>query len=308
MSHDIHDMVRANYSALARDRPARETEALARIAASFGYSEQELSAIPAEANLGVSCGNPVALASLKPGETVLDLGCGGGMDVFLAAEKVGPQGRVIGLDMTAEMIALARANAARRGDANVEFVEAPIEAMPLAEASIDCVISNCVLNLVPDKDAALREIFRVLKPGGRLAVSDIALKAPLPGALEASVTAWVGCIAGAMTAEANREALQRAGFTDIAIIDAGADLNVYKEAGQDGCCAPSPASPIEASSCCGPAKAPAQASPAAASCCGPAKAPAADLHTAMGETFRDIDLNAYAASVKLFAIKPAASS
>ena len=292
MGESIHEMVRANYGALARGRQARDGSAFARIAESFGYSADELDAIPAEANLGVSCGNPVALASLRGGETVLDLGCGGGMDVFLAAQRVGPQGRVIGLDMTADMVALARANAARRGDANVEFVEAPIEAMPLADASIDCVISNCVLNLVPDKDAAYAEIFRVLKAGGRLAVSDIALKSELPEALRASVTAWVGCIAGAMTAEATREALLRAGFSDIAIIDAGADLNVYKEAGQDGCCAPAPAT----SGCCAPA-------PAATSCCAPAKAPGGELHAAMGDAFKDLDINAYAASVKIFAVK-----
>lgn len=126
MSNSIHEMVRANYGALARTRSERDAEALGRIAESFGYSPEELDAIPAEANLGVSCGNPVALASLKAGETVLDLGCGGGLDVFLAADKVGPQGRVIGLDMTPDMIALARANAARRGYTNVEFIEAPI--------------------------------------------------------------------------------------------------------------------------------------------------------------------------------------
>lgn len=293
MSERIHDIVQANYGALARGRSERDDDALARIAASFGYSADELSAIPAEANLGVSCGNPVALASLRRGETVLDLGCGGGMDVFLAAEKVGPEGRVIGLDMTADMIALAKANAARRGSANTEFVEAPIEAMPLVDASVDCVISNCVLNLVPDKDAALAEIFRVLKPGGRLAVSDIALKGALPEALRDSVTAWVGCIAGALTVEANREALRRAGFTDIAIVDAGADLNVYKEAGQEGCCAPAPA----ASGCCAP-------TPAASGCCAPAKEPGGELHAAMGDAFKDIDINAHAASVKILALKP----
>ncbi len=286
MSDSIHDLVRANYGALARDRSQRDSETFARIAASFGYSADELGAIPAEANLGVSCGNPVALASLKPGETVLDLGCGGGLDVFLAAEKVGPGGRVIGLDMTADMIALARENAAHQGRTNVEFVEAPVEAMPLPNDSVDCVISNCVLNLVPDKDAAYAEIFRVLKPGGRLAVSDIALKAALPEALRASITAWVGCIAGALTAEENRAALSRAGFSDIAIIDAEADLNVYKQAGQDGCCAPAPAAQ-------------------SASCCGAAKPPSGDLYAEISGAFSDIDINAYAASVKIFALKPA---
>ncbi len=297
MADSIHDMVRANYGALARGREGRDEAPLSRIAAAFGYSADDLGAVPEGANLGVSCGNPVALASQRPGETVLDLGCGGGLDVFLAAEKVGPSGRVIGLDMTAEMIALASANAARRGDANVEFVEAPIEAMPLADASVDCVISNCVLNLVPDKDAALAEIFRVLKPGGRLAVSDIALRQALPQALASSVTAWVGCIAGALSVADNRAALQRAGFAEVAIADAGADLNVYKEAGQDACCAPAPSA--SAGSCCAPAPA-----SQAASCCGPAKQPAGRLHEEMGTAFKDIDINHYAASVKIFALKP----
>lgn len=298
MVDSIHDMVRANYGALARNRGGRDDAPLSRIAAAFGYTADDLGAVPQGANLGVSCGNPVALASLQAGETVLDLGCGGGLDVFLAAEKVGAEGRVIGLDMTAEMIALARANAARRGDANVEFVEAPIEAMPLADASVDCVISNCVLNLVPDKDAALAEIFRVLKPGGRLAVSDIALKRALPEALASNVTAWVGCIAGALTIAENRAALVRAGFAEIAIVDAEADLNVYKQAGQDGCCAPASAAP-PAASCCAP-------TPPVASCCGGTQQPAGRLHDEMSSAFKDIDINSYAASVKIFALKPGA--
>lgn len=283
MADTIHATVRDNYGALARGRAGAENAGLSRIAAAFGYSPEDLATVPAEANLGVSCGNPVALASLQPGETVLDLGSGGGLDVFLAAERVGPQGRAIGIDMTADMIALARANAERRQSRNVEFIEAPIESMPLADASIDCVISNCVLNLVPDKDAAYREILRVLKPGGRLAVSDIALTRPLPDAIRASVTAWVGCVAGALTVEENRAALERAGFTEIVIADAGVDLNVYKEAGQNA--RSEPAQP--------------------ASCCAGGDKPSGALHAEMAETFRAIDINSYAASVQIFALRPA---
>jgi SAM-dependent methyltransferase len=294
MSERTREMVRANYGAVARGRSGADGEALARIAASFGYSADDLSAIPAEANLGASCGNPIALASLKEGETVLDLGCGGGLDVFLAAEKVGPRGRVVGLDMTPDMIVLAKANAERRGDENVEFILAPIEAMPLPDGGIDCVISNCVLNLVSDKSEAYAEIFRVLKPGGRLAVSDIALKQALPEPLRESVTAWTGCIAGALTIDDNRAALLAAGFTDIAIVDAEADLNVYKQAGQEGCCAP-------VASCCAPAAV------AATACCSSGTAPSGDLHADMSSAFKDIDLNDYAASVKIFALKPAAA-
>jgi arsenite methyltransferase len=148
--------------------------------------------------MGLSCGNPTATAHLKPGEVVIDLGSGGGLDVSLAAQKVGPTGRAIGIDMTPAMIDRARVNA-EKGGYNVEFHHAMIDRLPLPDASADCVISNCVLNLAPDKPALFREIFRVLKPGGRLAVSDIALKTPLPDALAKSLAAYVGCIAGRST-------------------------------------------------------------------------------------------------------------
>ena len=154
------------------------------MAEAFGYTPEQLASIPAEANMGLSCGNPTAFASLKPGETVVDLGCGGGLDVFLAAKRVGPTGKAIGIDMTPEMLDLARRNAAKADGGkpldNVEFHQATIDKLPLPDASVDCVISNCVINLAPDKQAVFCEIARVLKPGGRLAVSDIALKKPLP--------------------------------------------------------------------------------------------------------------------------------
>ena len=204
MSQAIEEAVRSRYGSVATSGLSTAQAGVRAVAEAFGYRPEELASIPAEANMGLSCGNPTAMASLRPGEVVVDLGSGGGLDVFLAARQVGPTGRAIGIDMTSEMIALACKNAAEaRGPdgqplGNVEFHQASIDRMPLADASADCVISNCVLNLVPDKPAAFREIARVLKPGGRLAVSDIALKRPLPPEIGGDLLAYVGCIAGAI--------------------------------------------------------------------------------------------------------------
>ena len=202
MSESIVEAVRSRYGLVAQSGLSSEQDGVRAVAEAFGYSPEELASIPAEANMGLSCGNPTAIAHLGAGETVVDLGSGGGLDVFLAAEKVGPEGRAIGIDMTPEMIDLARRNAAKRqaagAPANVEFHLATIDALPLADSSVDCVISNCVINLAPDKPAVFREIARVLKPGGRLAVSDIALKQPLPAEVSNDLMAYVGCIAGAI--------------------------------------------------------------------------------------------------------------
>ncbi|MDF1666222.1 MAG: methyltransferase domain-containing protein [Planctomycetota bacterium] len=192
MSENTKSAVRQGYGAVAQAGLSSNQDGIKGIAKAFGYSEEELASIPAESNMGLSCGNPVAMASISEGETVVDLGSGGGLDVFLAAKKVGPSGKAIGIDMTGDMISLARKNAAKGGYTNVKFYLGEIEAMPLPDASVDCVISNCVLNLCPDKDEALKEIFRILKPGGRLAVSDIALKKALPEAVASEVRA--GCI------------------------------------------------------------------------------------------------------------------
>src|SRR4051794_14560442 len=180
MSQSIEEVVKDKYGAVAESSLSGEHAGVHRVAEAFGYSAEELASIPAEANLGLSCGNPTATANLQPGEVVVDLGSGGGLDVFLAAKKVGPSGRAIGIDMTPGMLARARENATRQGLENVEFYESTIDNLPLTDDCVDCVISNCVINLAPDKDAVLREIARVLKPGGRVAVSDIALKKPLP--------------------------------------------------------------------------------------------------------------------------------
>jgi arsenite methyltransferase len=198
MSKSIEEAVREKYGAVAASSLSSEHAGVRSVAEAFGYSAMELSSIPAEANMGLSCGNPTATANLRPGEVVVDLGSGGGLDVFLAAKKVGPTGKAIGIDMTPEMLARARVNAERQGLSNVEFHEATIDKLPLPDASVDCVISNCVINLAPDKHAVFREIARVLKPGGRVAVSDIALKKPLPPEIGDDLLAYVGCIAGAI--------------------------------------------------------------------------------------------------------------
>ena len=180
-----------------------------------GYSPEELAAVPEDANLGLGCGNPTALAGLKPGETVLDLGSGAGIDCFLAAKKVGPSGRVIGVDMTAEMIDRARENARKNGIANVEFRLGEIENLPVADGTVDVILSNCVINLSTDKPRVFREAFRVLRPGGRMMVSDLALKKPLPKAIRDSVEAYVACIAGAMVKDEYLGAIRDAGFKDV---------------------------------------------------------------------------------------------
>jgi SAM-dependent methyltransferase len=188
------------------------------LSTSVGYTPAELAVIPAGANLGLGCGNPVALASLRPGETVLDLGSGGGIDCFLAGRKVGPQGHVIGVDMTEEMVRLARENSAKSGLKNVEFRQGEIENLPLEDGIVDAVISNCVINLSTDKERVFREVYRVLKPGGRMMVSDIVLDGELPEKIEDSVAAYTGCIGGALKRADYLAAIAKAGFTGVEIV------------------------------------------------------------------------------------------
>lgn len=195
------------------------------VAQAIGYAADELARVPDGANMGLSCGNPTAIASLQPGETVLDLGCGGGFDCFIAGPKVGASGRVIGVDMTPQMLSKARGNLAsyraQSGLDNVEFRLGEIEHLPIADASVDVVISNCVLNLSPDKPQVWREIARVLKPAGRVAISDLALLQPLPDSVREDVEALVGCIAGAVLVEEMRAMMQRAGLGQIVLTPRG---------------------------------------------------------------------------------------
>ena len=182
------------------------------------YDEAEAAALPAEAMLAsLGCGNPTALAALKPGDVVLDLGSGGGIDVLLSARRVGPTGKAYGLDMTDEMLALARDNQRKSGLTNVEFLKGEIENIPLPDNSVDVIISNCVINLSADKDRALAEAFRVLKPGGRLAISDIVVRGAVPEPVRRNMELWVGCIAGALEESRYQEMLKRTGFTNVGL-------------------------------------------------------------------------------------------
>lgn len=298
--------VREGYAAMARSGIDGDSTGVRAVAEAFGYGAAELDSIPVEANLGLSCGNPTATAGLRPGETVVDLGCGGGLDILLSLPKVGPTGRAIGIDMTPEMLAKAAANAVKFGGGttppNVEFRLGRIERLPLEDGTVDCLISNCVINLAPDKNAVFREMFRVLKPGGRVAVSDIVLKRPLPPELQDRAEAYIGCIAGAITAHEYETGLQAAGFAAIVVTDTGADLNAYAEAGAAGCC--------QESACCPPPEPP----PAKVGfpgfsglqVLGAVPPPAMNVHEGLAELFRRIDINDYAASARIYALKAGA--
>jgi SAM-dependent methyltransferase len=227
----VHEVVKSGYGQVARQGggccgPVVEkassccgstvSNSHAQTAALIGYTEEDIRGAAAEANLGLGCGNPTALASLKPGETVVDLGSGAGFDALLSAEKLGPEGRFIGVDMTPEMLERARINAVKAGFARtVEFREGLIENLPVASETADVVISNCVINLSPDKARVFREAYRVLKPGGRLAVSDIVLSEPLPTDIARLAASWIACVGGALTEEEYFGQIHAAGFENI---------------------------------------------------------------------------------------------
>ncbi len=224
MRHDenIRKLVREQYGSVARGdgadccAPANcgpgSEESLA-----LGYSESDLASVPTDANLGLGCGNPQAIAALREGETVLDLGAGGGLDCFLAARQVGPEGRVIGVDMTPDMLTRARSNAAKLELDNVDFRLGEIEHLPVADNTADVILSNCVINLSPDKRAVFSEAYRVLKPGGRLAISDVVATKPLPEALQSDVQALTCCVAGAASVTSLEQMLVDVGFNKIGI-------------------------------------------------------------------------------------------
>lgn len=281
----ILNAVQDQYGAVARSSLSNEFESVQAVAKAFGYSPDELSSVPPQANMGLSCGNPVAVAGLREGEVVVDLGSGGGLDVFLAAQRVGPTGKAIGIDMTPDMIDRAKAGATVTGATNVEFHLAQIDRLPLADNSVDCIISNCVINLVPDKSQAFREILRVLKPGGRIVISDIALKRRLPDSVRHDVQAYVGCIAGAIQISEYERLLREAGFESVVVQDTGADLNAYAQAGASGSCS--------TSGCC--------------STTSDSIAPSA-VHDGLTDVLSRFNANEFAASVRVHALKSATES
>jgi ubiquinone/menaquinone biosynthesis C-methylase UbiE len=293
MSQSVVDQVRQKYGAAATSGISGAHPGVRAIAEAFGYSAEDLAALPADANLGLSCGNPTATANLRAGEVVVDLGCGGGIDVLLAARKVGPTGKAIGIDMTPAMIDKARAAAAKpiggQTLTNVEFHLAPIEQMPLADGTVDCLVSNCVINLAEDKSAVFREMYRVLKPGGRVAVSDIALKKALPAEIARDVEALIGCIAGALPIAEYEQKLTDAGFEAVQVVDSRKDLNAYALVeGQSACCTPAMSSSSGLEMVVEP-------------CCSPA--PASEVHSGLANLLRRYDINEYAASVYVYALK-----
>jgi len=225
---ETRKIVREGYTQIARQRGSccapsstccGSTDVATGISKNIGYTDEELGSVPEGANLGLGCGNPVALASLKEGDTVLDLGSGAGFDCFLAANRVGEKGRVIGVDMTPEMLENARSNARKSGYTNVEFRLGEIENLPVADNSVDVIISNCVINLSPDKRRVFEEALRVLKPGGRLMVSDIVLLQELPDVIRSSIAAYVGCLAGAKMKDDYLADIEAAGFREVDVVD-----------------------------------------------------------------------------------------
>ncbi len=219
----LKDVIKDRYGKIARGEvkfccptcgPTTTGQCLA-----VGYTEEDLRLVPELAILGVGCGNPTALADLKEGEVVVDLGSGAGIDVFLAAKRVGEQGRVIGVDLTEDMVARGRQLAQEHGFGNVEFRQGDIEHLPLDSGTVDVVISNCVINLTPDKLASFQEIHRVLRPGGSILIADLVTAGELPPDVRASAAAWADCLAGAMEKEAYLETIRRAGFAEVAVVD-----------------------------------------------------------------------------------------
>ncbi|KAF2186382.1 putative ubiE/COQ5 methyltransferase [Zopfia rhizophila CBS 207.26] len=294
---EIYDKVNDRYGATAR--AARGGKYGKAVAETFGYSPEDLATIPQDANLGLSCGNPIALANLKECEVVIDLGCGAGFDVFLAARKAGEKGRAIGVDMNDYMLAKAHENRLKAKATNVSFLKGKIGSIPLASSIADVIISNCVINLVPDaeKHQVFKEMYRLLKPGGRVAVSDTLAKKELNMDMKNDVALYVGCIAGASRVEAYDSWLEAAGFNDIIIVDSKADLNVYTQTGDQG--------NSVGSMCCGDGgKGIKPCSESSVSCCRGGEERDGGVVQDLKSKYGNLDLNEWAGSYKIFAVKP----
>jgi len=311
VSKEIYDQVNERYGSINKSSTGKYEQTVAK---AFGYTEEELAGIPDGANLGLSCGNPLALAKLREGETVIDLGSGAGLDVFTAVRRVGPSGKAIGIDMNKNMIEKANANKAKTNAENVHFVESAITSIPLPDSTADCIISNCVINLVPaaEKQFAFNEMYRLLKPGGRVAISDILARKELTRDMKENIALYVGCISGASQVNEYEAYLKKAGFADLLIVDSKNDLNVYLTAADDGgsCCG---TAVRKSSSCCSAEKqATCCSSEQKVSCCQPGSSTCGcqDKSLMARETKESvaslgiIDLNEWAGSFQVYAVKP----
>lgn len=316
---EIYNQVNKRYGSIAKSTTGQYEQTVAK---AFGYTEEELAGVPEGANLGLSCGNPIALARLREAETVIDLGSGAGFDVFTAARRVGPKGKAIGVDMNKNMIDKANANKAHTNALNVQFIESVITSIALPNNTADCIISNCVINLIPaeDKQLAFNEMFRLLKPGGRVAISDILARKEFTEDIKKNIALYVGCVAGASQVSEYDAFLKNAGFNDVLIVDSKNDLNVYFTATKTkpSCCGSDAVKvEMEVSPCC--------SEEAKESCCKPEEkqsccntnssactcqnqtssmaSEAKTLATQLGIT----DVNEWAGSFQVYAVKPAAN-
>ncbi|CAF3518618.1 unnamed protein product [Fusarium graminearum] len=291
-SKEIYEQVHKRYGSVTKSTTGKYEQTVAK---AFGYTEEELAGIPEDANLGLSCGNPTALAKLREGETVIDLGSGAGFDVLTAAKKVGPAGKAIGVDMNKNMIDKANANKAAMKISNAGFIQGVITSVPLSDDAADCIISNCVINLVPasEKQLVFNEMFRILTPGGRVAISDILARKEFTDEIRNNIALYVGCIAGASLVGDYETFLKNAGFQDILIVDTKSDLNVYFTAQENeaSCCGNE-----QTNSACG----------AGLSTCAPQNSSTelADGQDILGNRLGIADFNEWAGSFQVYAVKP----
>ncbi|KAH8652713.1 SAM-dependent methyltransferase UbiE/COQ5 family protein [Tricladium varicosporioides] len=308
---DIYDQVNKRYGSINKSSTGQYEQTVAR---AFGYTEEELAGIPEGANLGLSCGNPLALAKLRERETVIDLGSGAGFDVFAAAKRVGPSGKAIGVDMNKNMIEKANDNKAKANAENVEFIEGTITSIPLPDNTADCIISNCVINLVPaaEKQTAFHEMYRLLKPGGRVALSDILTRKELTEDMKKNIALYVRCISGASEVNEYESYLKKAGFRDPLIVDSKNDLNVYLNAAGErksfcGTVAekvPTCCSTEKQAECCRPEQKESCCDSSSSTCGCKDNNSSANEAQKLADTLGIMDFNEWAGSFQVYAVKP----